>query len=58
MTNALEAPACSFLQGIGCDRVINYKVEDVAAVLKAEYAKGYVGHQEQASAVVMLTSLR
>lgn len=26
-----------FLRGIGCDRVINYKTEDVAAVLEKEY---------------------
>ncbi|KAJ3276814.1 Prostaglandin reductase 3 [Terramyces sp. JEL0728] len=30
----------SFLKSIGCDRVINYKTENVAAVLKKEYPKG------------------
>jgi len=29
-----------FLQSLGCDRVINYTAEDLAAVLKAEYPKG------------------
>jgi len=28
------------LEAIGCDRVINYRAEDVSAVLKAEYPKG------------------
>ncbi|XP_063155101.1 prostaglandin reductase 3 [Candoia aspera] len=31
---------CSFLKSIGCDRPINYKTENVAAVLKKEYPKG------------------
>ncbi|KAJ3262345.1 Prostaglandin reductase 3 [Boothiomyces macroporosus] len=30
----------AFLKSIGCDRVINYKTENVAAVLKKEYPKG------------------
>ena len=29
-----------FLKSIGCDRVINYKKEDIGTVLKAEYPKG------------------
>ncbi|XP_034285231.1 prostaglandin reductase 3 isoform X1 [Pantherophis guttatus] len=31
---------CAFLKSIGCDRAINYKTENVAAVLKNEYPKG------------------
>uniref|UniRef100_A0A8C6XII4 15-oxoprostaglandin 13-reductase n=1 Tax=Naja naja TaxID=35670 RepID=A0A8C6XII4_NAJNA len=31
---------CAFLKSIGCDRPINYKTENVAAVLKNEYPKG------------------
>ncbi|KAJ2999987.1 hypothetical protein HDV02_001244 [Globomyces sp. JEL0801] len=30
----------SFLKSIGCDRVINYKTENVLSVLKTEYPKG------------------
>ncbi|XP_004715990.1 prostaglandin reductase 3 isoform X1 [Echinops telfairi] len=31
---------CSFLKTIGCDRPINYKTEDVGAVLQREYPEG------------------
>lgn len=31
---------CAFLKSIGCDRPINYKTENIAAVLKNEYPKG------------------
>jgi len=30
-----------FLKRLGCDRVINYKEEDVYSVLQKEYPKGY-----------------
>ncbi|KAM3838882.1 prostaglandin reductase 3 isoform 1-T1 [Vipera latastei] len=31
---------CAFLKSIGCDRPINYKTENISAVLKNEYPKG------------------
>jgi NADPH-dependent curcumin reductase CurA len=31
-----------FLKSIGCDRVINYKSENLRAVLKKEYSRGFV----------------
>jgi len=31
----------TLLKSLGCDRVINYKTEQLADVLKKEYPKGY-----------------
>lgn len=35
-----NAEKADFLRSIGCDRVVNYREEDLDAVLKAEYPKG------------------